>query len=115
MAPLTPPPRIRLSRLRDIGWSVWDPIGLMPAGENWNDAGNLCFADEYDNYLIAAAGQLRRGIAAAEVADYLVGIEAEHMALGETPGCRERALAVVAAINADPQLWTLPEGQDVAV
>ncbi|MBB4630217.1 hypothetical protein SAMN04244581_04955, partial [Paracoccus denitrificans] len=46
-------PRIKLSKLRDIGWSLWDPIGLLdpesPAGR-WDDEANLSFADEYDSY-----------------------------------------------------------------
>lgn len=115
MAPLTPPPRIRLSRLRDIGCSIWDPIGLLPGGENWDDPDNLCFADEYDRYLIAAAGQLRRGTAADEVVDYLLKVVTEYMALAETPECRERALAVVVAINAEQQLWASLDGQDGGV
>jgi len=31
--PLTPPPEIKLSRLRDIGWSKWDPIGLLAVSD----------------------------------------------------------------------------------
>ena len=32
MAPASPQPRIRLSKLRDIGWTLWDPIGLLQEG-----------------------------------------------------------------------------------
>jgi hypothetical protein len=105
MPPLTLPPSIRLSRLRDIAWSLWDPLGLMPPGEAWNDEANQTFADEYDTYLVHAAGQVRRGAPDAEVVAYLVGIETGYMALGETSGREERARAVVAAIRADDQLW----------
>tara|TARA_R110002124_G_scaffold22412_5_gene84663 strand:+ start:295 stop:624 length:330 start_codon:yes stop_codon:yes gene_type:complete len=104
-------PKIKLSRLRDIGWSLWDPIGLLSTGELWTDEENLDFADEYDSYLLQAAAQLRRGIADAEVVSYLVQIESEHMGLGDRIGAKERAAAVVAAIHADKNLWTLTEGQ----
>lgn len=99
-------PKIRLSRLRDIGWYSWDPIGLLPAGGKWDDEDNLNFADEYDTYLMYAAGQLRRGTPDAEVVANLVMIEAEHMGLGIRPDTQERAKAVVASIHADDQLWT---------
>ena len=36
-------PFIALSRLREIGWSAWDPIGL---------ADSDCPRDEYDAYLL---------------------------------------------------------------
>jgi len=109
MPPLSPPPRIRLSRLRDIGWSLWDPIGLMPSGQAWDNEASQTFADEYDTYLVHAAGQLRRGASDAEIVAYLVGIETDYMALGETPGREERARAVAAAIRADDLLWVYPD------
>ena len=61
-------PKVRLSRLRDIGWSIWDPIGLLAEGETWDQKP---FADEYDSYLMHAAGQLRRNVPTEEVVDYL--------------------------------------------
>ena len=105
--PLSPQPRIRLSRLRDIGWSVWDPIGLLRADQDWQDAERLPFANEYDTYLLQAAGRLGRGDAAADVARYLATIQVEYMGL-DTPSqdALERAERVVAAILADAQLWT---------
>ena len=51
-------PPFKLSSLRDIGWNEWDPIGLLAAGEVWNQKP---FADEYDTYLLEVAGDLRRG------------------------------------------------------
>lgn len=59
--PLMSPPKVRLSRLRDISWSVWDPIGLMGVGQNWQDKDCRPFANEYDGYLLQAAGRLRGG------------------------------------------------------
>lgn len=107
--PLIPPPKIKLSRLRDIGWSKWDPIGLLDDGERWSDAECLSFADEYDRYLIVAAGQLRRGAPEEEVVEYLVDIEANHMGLGTENRAEARAREVVAAIQADEELWTYRE------
>ena len=108
MAPVTPPQKLKLSRLRDIGWSIWDPIGLLAAGKKWDDEDCRGFADEYDRYLINAASDLRTGRSHTEVVGYLIQIEAEYMGLGERSSSRERAQAVVAAIRNDDQLWTYP-------
>jgi hypothetical protein len=66
-------PKFQLSRLRDIGWSLWDPIELR--GLDQPD-------DEYDSYLMQAAGRLWNGASQEEVATYLVNIESDHMGLG---------------------------------
>lgn len=102
---MTPRQKLRLSRLRDIGWSLWDPIGLLQPGQKWDDDECRPFADEYDSYLVQAVGQLRRGVSEAEVATYLIKIESDHMGLGPGRGAKARAEAVVAAIAADDQLW----------
>jgi hypothetical protein len=108
--PLTPPPKIKLSRLRDIGWSVWDPIGLIGAEQHWSDEDCLSFADEYDSYLLQAAGRLRRGEAASDVASYLAKIEVEYIGLrGPFQVALAHAEKVVAAIQADAELWTNPD------
>jgi len=96
-------PKIRLSRLRDIGWTIWDPIGLLDEGETWDQKP---YADEYDSYLMQAAGQLRRNVPVTEVVDYLVQIESVHMGFRSSPSQREVCEKVVAAILADEQLWT---------
>jgi len=115
MTQLSPQPRIRLSKLRDIGWRLWDPIGLLrangPSSGNWDDEANLGFADEYDTYLISAASQLRQGVPSAQVADYLVQMECEYMALRRDPTTRKRAEAVVTALLADQSIWTWPDEQ----
>ena len=95
-------PNLRLSRLRDIGWKHWDPIGLLPEGCNWKDES---FADEYDVYLTHAAGQLRRGVSEQEVVEYLCMIETDFMGLGSSQRAEARAWKVVKAIQADPDLW----------
>ena len=108
--PLTPPPKLKLSRLRDIGWSVWDPIGLMRPGKKWSDKDCRPFADEYDSYLVLAAGRLRRGEAPSDVARYLAKIEVEHLGLGSPfQAALARAEKVVEAIQADTKLWTYPD------
>jgi hypothetical protein len=95
-------PKIRLSRLRDIGWSKWDPIGLLADGENWE---GKPFADEYDAYLLRAAGMCRQGQTIEAVARYLVQIETDHIRLSYRTGIEERARAVVLVIQSDEKLW----------
>lgn len=92
--PLTSPPKIKFYRLRDIGWSKWDPIGLLADGQKWDDEECQPFADEYDSYFLQAAGQLRRGATEEEVVRYLVGIEANYMGLGPARGAAARAKEV---------------------
>jgi hypothetical protein len=70
---MTTRPTFKLSRLREIGWSRWDPIGLTGI-ENTPD-------DEYDSYLLQAAGRLWNGASEEEVTDYVVTIEIEYMGL----------------------------------
>lgn len=83
-------PKFKLSRLREIGWSLWDPIGLKDV-EDWPE-------DEYDGYLLYAAYRLWGGMPEIEVADYLVLVETERMGLGAGIGVRDRALRVVSAL-----------------
>lgn len=98
-------PASRLSRLRQIGWTLWDPIGLLRAGTHWRDADNLPFADEYDSYLLHVSDLIRSGAADAEILSFLTGIETDHMGLGERPDTDARAQAVVEALRtADPHV-----------
>ncbi len=90
-----------LSRLRDIGWSVWDPIGLMPEGCTWRDDAAAGFEDEYDTYLQNAAAPLRQGAAADDVVSYLVKVETALMGLPQRRDTVLRAHAVVQAILAE--------------
>ena len=69
MAKVSAHPKLRLSRLRDIGWDLWDPIGLLAPDAKWDDEANISFADEYDSYLVSAASQLRRGASHQQVAE----------------------------------------------
>jgi hypothetical protein len=100
-------PKIKLSRLREIGWSHWDPIGLSQMGDDhWKDGGPC--ADEYDSYLLGVVSRLRRGEPASQAVSYLEEIEIDHMGGGRNATTRSRADATVAAI-AD-YLATLPTG-----
>jgi hypothetical protein len=91
---------VELSRLREIGWREWDPIGLVDTD---------CPRDEYDRYLVEAINRLKRGDSVYEVADYLDGIGVEWMGIGpSTPA--SRASAETTAIQIKAYLDTLPPG-----
>ena len=113
--PLEPKPRIKLSKLRDIGWELWDPIGLLASDGlfqgKWTDAENTHFVDEYDTYLISAASQLKSGSSKETVAAYLEHIATHHMGLAKTDQGYENAKAVVEAILSEPDLWTYPDSR----
>lgn len=100
---VTKHPRLRLSRLRDIGWRCWDPIGLAGPGYRWEDDPG---AAEYDGYLIRAAGMVRRDAGDHAAVQYLVLIESEHMGMGVRADTTTRATATIAAIRADDLLWS---------
>jgi len=89
---MTSRPTFQLSRLREIGWSKWDPIGLGGVDQGWPE-------DEYDGYLLQAAGQICNGSSDGAVADYLIKIETEHMGLTAAPGIESRALDVARSIR----------------
>ena len=92
-------PKVQLSRLREIGWALWDPIGLREvSGGDWQDGG-AC-ADEYDGYLLQVVGRLRRGDPVAEVAAYLEDTEVNHIGLTRSPTTSPRATATVEAVGA---------------
>lgn len=99
---MTKHPKIRLSRLRDIGWRCWDPIGLAAMDGGWE---NSAAADEYDGYLLKVAGMVRRNEGDDAAAQYLVWAESEHMGMGVGASTQVRAEATIAAIRADDQLW----------
>jgi hypothetical protein len=84
---MNPRPRFDIVSLRKIGFERWDPIG----------GGGP--ADEYDTYLLKAAGNLWNGDAIEQVSDYLVKVEVEQMGLELAPGVRERASQVAQAIS----------------
>ena len=69
---------IQLSRLREIGWSKWDPIGLK---DEVQESGTL--ASEYDSYLLHVASLLKHGRSDAEAVEYLTAIATKHMDLSK--------------------------------
>lgn len=95
-------PRIRLSRLRDIGLRHWDPIGCARSdGQKMSAIG-----DEYDDYLLKAARLIRHEEVDETVVQYLVSVESQELGMGIRPDARSRAEATIAAIRNDNQLWT---------
>ena len=88
---MTAQPMFKLSRLREIGWTKWDPIGLGGTDSRPED--------EYDSYLLQAAGRLWNGASRDEVANYFVSIESEYMGLGEATGVHQRAKEVSDALS----------------
>ena len=96
-----PDPKIQLSRLRDIGWSKWDPIGLR------DSAGDGAI-DEYDSYLLHVVSLIRNSRSESECVDYLVEIEVSHMGMCVSADTRQRAIDTIVAIN--EYISTLPGG-----
>ena len=88
-------PEIQLCRLRDIGWSAWNPIGLETVKGAWRDSQ---VADEYDAYLLHIVSLLRRRASESECVQYLEKIEADHMGMGVRNDARHRAAQTVRAI-----------------
>ncbi len=87
--------KFKLSRLRIIGWSRWDPIGL-------NDGLNMP-SGEYDAYLLQAAGKLWSGACESEVEDFLLAAERNLRLDGRARGknrlsAQERARQTVRAL-----------------
>ena len=103
--------KVKLSKLRDLGWTLWDPIGLLPSAKSWDDVDNSSFAGEYDSYLISAASQLVGGALPEDVIEYLVQIETEYMGLGEDPSTKLRATSLVGAMLADEAILAWPDEQ----
>ncbi len=96
-------PKVRLARLRNIGWTLWDPIGLLATDADWTGCG---FADEYDTYLVKVAGMVRSGQPFEEIVEALIRMETVSMGLQPDPDMRARAEAVVRAIESDDQIWS---------
>jgi hypothetical protein len=81
--------------LRKIGFDRWDPLG------GWVPP------DEYDSYLLKAAGDLWHGKAVEDVAAYLANVEREVIGLGPSEALYERALHTATAINSHVQTLRL--------
>jgi hypothetical protein len=93
---------LRYTKLRKIGFRVWDPIGLLFFQPDWEDSG---FENEYDNYLLRVAAMLCRNESAKAAEQYLVGIEVDEMGLGMSPTTKLRAKNTIQALLECDQLW----------
>ena len=99
-------PNIQLSHLRDIGWKLWDPIGLAD-DEGTPDEG--C-ANEYDRYLLDVVSMFCRGGSRNEATAYLINIASEYMGLSVVD-----AGAAAATSNAIADyLTSLPDGPRIS-
>lgn len=99
-------PKIQLSRLREIGWRRWDPIGLGIDG----CAPDEGCVDEYDRYLLDVVAIFCRGGSKDEATAYLIGIASEHMGLSIVDA---EAAAATSQTIAD-YLTSLPDGPKIA-
>jgi hypothetical protein len=89
--------KLELSRLREIGWDEWDPIGIRSMDDQcWRNSA----ADEYDAYLLHVASLLLGGAEEQRAVEYLDRIASEHMGLGRTEAGRLAAVRTVEAIAA---------------
>ncbi|MCZ7861311.1 hypothetical protein O9X98_07795 [Agrobacterium salinitolerans] len=83
-------------RLREIGWTEWDPIELMRNRKTWI---GQPFENEYDSYLIHVADRILAGDGDAALVAYLVAIERDDMYDGSADVSPQRAAATVSAIR----------------
>jgi hypothetical protein len=74
--------KFSIKRLREIGWSLWNPICLSQCPFDW--CGEP-YEDEYDTYLSRAAAMIHNGADDSKIVAYLYCIEAEYMGLTEEP------------------------------
>ena len=98
-------PDIDFNRLREIGWSLWDPIGLLSLREGWKGAS---YEDEYDRYLYNSAQMLKNNCSVDDVADYLFLIQSRYMGMGPKESDRAihtRLVGVALAISEDQLIW----------
>jgi hypothetical protein len=93
---------INLSRLRDIGWTLWDPMAVRPPAGLWPDDGE----DQYDSFLVHASTMMNHGRSRQDAALYLIQIAS--ILLGRADVDRVAAATTANAI-AD-YLQTIPGG-----
>jgi hypothetical protein len=74
------------SRVRELFWREWDPIGVNTA---------LAAHDEYDRYADRSYVMLmEEGRSELDIADYLYYISSEYMGIGESQRLKDLAIAV---------------------
>jgi hypothetical protein len=80
------------TRVRELFWREWDPIGINAAGAP---------PDEYDRYADKAYVMLmHEGRSAKEIADYLYYIGSEYMGLGASQRGKDLANAIAGKLVA---------------
>lgn len=102
-------PDVDFDRLRAIGWSLWDPIGLLGLTGGWKGEP---YEDEYDRYLYNAAQMLKNNCSVDDVVDYLFLIQSQYMQIGpkEIDSVnRTKLVSVALAISEDRQIWKTAE------
>lgn len=88
-------PGVRLSHLRKIGWSVWNPLGLdLPERQAWRHV-NIA---EYDNHLLHVACMLAKGGSQSDAVAYLEEAAREYPCL--TLSSEERHQAAIGTAQA---------------
>lgn len=87
---------IDLTRLREIGWTHWDPIGLMRNRDTWI---GQPFENEYDDHLIQVANRIIAGEDDVTLVAYLVVVERDDMHCSSADVAPQRAAATVSAIK----------------
>ena len=92
-----------LSRLHDIGWDLWDPIGLRDVRESGCE-------DEYDRYLWQVVTRLKRGDSIRDVVSYLIDVETHVKGLGSSPSPSSLPRATATAVAIETYLKTRSEG-----
>ncbi len=98
-------PNVDFDRLREIGWSHWDPIGLLGVTGGWK---GQPYEDEYDRYLYNASQMLKNNCSVADVADYLFLVQSQYMQIGPkeiTDTIRAKLIGVAQAISDDKHIW----------
>ena len=93
---------IQLSRLRAIGWTLWDPIGLA---DETGVPSDEC-ADEYDSYLLHVVDMMCDRKSLDEAASYLVWVATEQMGLPK----QDHTAAMITARAIAGYLISLPDG-----
>ena len=85
-----------ITALRELGWSLWDPIEILATKSTWRGTG---FEDEYDTYLIEMQNMAKSGLQVEDLALYAINIIDERMELGRhevtDTKCRRLAQAII--------------------
>ncbi len=100
-------PKVQLSKLRAIGWNMWDPIGMRDLVSEDLRSGPV---DEYDGYLLKVVSLLSHGHPLTDAANYLEQIASDHMGLGHSPEHIPAAETTVSAIA--EYLLSLPDAPE---